>query len=77
MLKESKVLQSLENILQNIERFNEVNQLYHQSIQTLKKKLLIKKENEIHIPVLLLQKSNPVKTIIWEIIKDFGFIAKK
>ena len=27
-----------ENILQNIERFNEVNQLYHQSIQTLKKK---------------------------------------
>ena len=64
-----------ENILQNIERFNEVNQLYHQSIQTLKKKLLIKKENEIHIPVLLLQKSNPVKTIIWEIIKDFGFTA--
>jgi tRNA(Ile)-lysidine synthase len=64
-----------ENILQNIERFNEVNQLYHQSIKTLKKKLLIKKENEIHIPVLLLQKSNPVKTIIWEIIKDFGFTA--
>lgn len=66
-----------ENITQNIERLTEVNELYQQSIQLYKKKLLIKKENEFHIPVLLLQKSNPLKTIVWEIIKAFDFAASQ
>ncbi len=66
-----------ENILENIERFNEVNELYQQSIQWYKKKLLVKKDHEFHIPVLLLQKSNPVKTIVWEIIKEFAFTASQ
>ena len=31
--------------------------------------------NEIHIPVLKLLKTQPLKTIIYEIIKDYGFTA--
>jgi tRNA(Ile)-lysidine synthase len=64
-----------ENLLNNIDRFNEIEILYHQSIDLHKKKLLEKKGNEFHIPVLKLLKSNPLRTIIYEIIKEFGFTA--
>ena len=64
-----------ENLLNNIDRFNEIETLYQQSIDLHKKKLLERKGNEIHIPVLKLLKSKPLKTIVYEIIKDFGFTA--
>lgn len=64
-----------ENLIHNIERFKEVEVLYDQAIQFHKKKLLEKKGNEIHIPVLKLLKVQPLKTIIFEIIKDFGFTS--
>ena len=62
-----------ENLINNIERFKDVEVLYQQSIDLHKKKLLEQKGNEIHIPVLKLLKSTPLKTIMYEIIKDFGF----
>ena len=37
--------------------------------------MIEQKGNEIHIPVLKLLKSQPLKTIIYEIIKEFGFTA--
>lgn len=64
-----------ENLLNNIERFKEIEILYQQSIDSHKKKLLEQKGNEIHIPVLKLLKSAPLKTVIYEIIKDFDFTA--
>jgi tRNA(Ile)-lysidine synthase len=64
-----------ENLLNNLERFKEIQILYQQSVQLHKKKLLEQKGNEIHIPVLKLLKSEPLKTIIYEIIKDYGFSA--
>ena len=64
-----------ENLVNNIERFKEIEILYQQSIQLHKKKLLEEKESEIHIPVLKLLKATPLKTILYEIIKDFGFTA--
>ena len=64
-----------ENLLNNIERFKEIEILYQQSIHLHKKKLLEEKGNEIHIPVLKLLKAAPLKTIVYEIIKDFGFTA--
>jgi tRNA(Ile)-lysidine synthase len=64
-----------ENILNNIVRFGEIEELYQQSILIHKHKLLIYKGNEIHIPVLKLQKSSPLQTIVWEIIKTFNFSA--
>ncbi len=63
------------NVLQNICRLQEVELLYLQSIDLHKKKLLEQKGNEWHIPVLKLLKAKPLNTIVYEIIKDFGFTA--
>ncbi|MEO8712407.1 MAG: tRNA lysidine(34) synthetase TilS [Parafilimonas sp.] len=62
-----------ESLLENIKRFNEVEQLYTQAIEIHKKKLLLYKGNEIHIPVLKLQKTNPLDTVLWSIIKVYNF----
>jgi tRNA(Ile)-lysidine synthase len=62
-----------DNLLQNIERFKEVELLYNQAVALHKAKLLEKKGNEWHVPVLKLQKAVPLHSIVWEIIKDFGF----
>lgn len=67
--------QAEDNLIKNIERFSEIEILYQQSILLHKKKLIEQKGNEIHIPVLKLLKSDPLKTIIYEIIKDYGFTA--
>jgi tRNA(Ile)-lysidine synthase len=44
-------------------------------VQLNTKKLLEKKGNEIHIPVLKLLKITALNTILYEIIKDYGFTA--
>ena len=64
-----------ENLINNIERFREIERLYQQAIELHKKKLLEVKGNEIHIPVLKLLNAQPLKTIVYEIIKNFGFTA--
>lgn len=64
-----------DNLLHNIERFKDAEILYQQAIQLHKKKLLEYKGNEIHIAVLKLIKADPLKTIIYEIIKEYGFTA--
>lgn len=70
-----------ENILRNAERFMEVEELYNQAIALHKKKLLTHpqsprgREKEVHIPVLKLKKSTPLNTIVYEIIKDYGFTS--
>lgn len=69
--------QAEENLIHNIERFRETDLLFQQSIQLHRKKLLEKKGNEVHIPVFKLLKSTPLKTIVYEIIKDFGFTARQ
>jgi tRNA(Ile)-lysidine synthase len=62
-----------ENLLNNIERFKDIEILYHQSIDLHKKKLMEQKGNEIHIPILKLLKAEPLKTIVYEIIKEYNF----
>lgn len=64
-----------ENLLNNIERFKEAEILYRQAIDLHKKKLLEFKDKEIHIPVLKLLKAQPLKTIVYEVIKEYGFTA--
>ncbi len=63
------------NVLKNILRFKETEILYQQALQLHKKKLLEKKGNEVHIPVLKLLKVIPLATVIYEIIKEFGFTS--
>lgn len=64
-----------ENILNNITRLGEAEQLYNQAIDLHKKKLLEEKGNEMHIPVLKLLKTIPLATVVYEIIKDYNFTA--
>jgi len=66
-----------DNLLHNIERFCEIEMLYDQSLQLVKKKLLEPKGSEMHIPVLKLVKCKPLHTIVYEIIKAYGFTAKQ
>jgi tRNA(Ile)-lysidine synthase len=51
--------------------------LYNQSVDFHKSKLLEQKGAEVHIPVLKLLKTAPLSTIVYEIIKDFGFSANQ
>ncbi|MEP6927328.1 MAG: tRNA lysidine(34) synthetase TilS [Ginsengibacter sp.] len=64
-----------ENLLNNIERFRDIGVLYHHALDLHKKKLIEHKGNEVHIPVLKLLKIEPLYTIVYEIIKDYGFTS--
>jgi len=65
------------NLATNIQRFSEIEELYTQAIALHKKKLIEQKGNEFHIPVLKLKKTTPLQTVIYEIVKDFGFHASQ
>ena len=67
--------QVAENLLQNIQRFTEIDILYRQSVQQFIKKAVVQKGEEWHIPVLKWKKAIPLHTISWEIIKPYGFTA--
>lgn len=64
-----------ENILSNIERMKEVSLLYRQAIEQHRKKMMVPKGNEWFLPVLLLQKSDAVATILFEIVREYGFTS--
>ncbi|MBL7699954.1 MAG: tRNA lysidine(34) synthetase TilS [Chitinophagaceae bacterium] len=64
-----------ENILQNIERFHEADELYRQAVAHYKKKLLEFRGDEVHVPVLKLKKASPVNTILYEVISDYNFTS--
>ncbi len=66
-----------DNLLSNIERFKEVEEVYNSSINQTKSKLVEEMGNEVHIPILKLKKHSPLKTIIYEVTKDFGFAASQ
>jgi tRNA(Ile)-lysidine synthase len=61
------------NLAGNLRRFADMEQLYDQAVEQHKKKLLEQKGQEVHIPVLKLKKAVPLYSIIYEIIKEFGF----
>lgn len=64
-----------ENLLQNIARFSEAAMIYQAAMDEIRKKLLVPRGREWHIPVLKLQKTRPLHTVLFEIIRDFGFTA--
>jgi len=64
---------ALQNLADNIGRFREIEQVYRQSIEQQKKKLLEYAGNEVFIPVLKLKKATPLLTLVYEIIHPYGF----
>jgi tRNA(Ile)-lysidine synthase len=63
------------NLLNNLERFKEIEILYDESIQQKKSSLLEQTEQGIAISCMKLEKMPAMKTIVREIVKDFGFSA--
>ncbi len=63
------------NLANSLQRFKDIELLYHQSVDYHKKKLLEYKGSEIHIPVLKLKKIVPLISVLYEIIKDYQFSA--
>lgn len=66
-----------QNLGDNILRFREIETLYQEAIAGHKKKLLVQKGEEVHIPVLKLKKSRPLHTLIYEIIHPLGFSPRQ
>ncbi|HEY0731351.1 MAG TPA: tRNA lysidine(34) synthetase TilS, partial [Chitinophagaceae bacterium] len=65
------------NLAENLHRFGDIQKLYAQAIQVHKSKLIELRSGVIHISVLKLKKSDPLDTIIFEIIKDYGFSSQQ
>jgi tRNA(Ile)-lysidine synthase len=63
------------NITTNIERFTEVEVLYEQAIALHRKRLLKQSGREFQIPVEALRKTEPLHTVLFELIRPFGFTA--
>ncbi|HMR82444.1 MAG TPA: tRNA lysidine(34) synthetase TilS [Niabella sp.] len=66
-----------QNLLNNMERFKDVEALYRNEIEHHQKKLLQKKGADFLIPVLLLQKTTAYQTVLLEMVKAFGFKASQ
>jgi len=65
--------EATQNLAGNLQRFRDIEVLYHQAIDLHKKKLLQYKGKEVHIPVLKLQKTAPLISVVYEIIKEYNF----
>lgn len=66
-----------QNIVRNISKFKDVAEIYHQHIKLILKKLFIKKENEIHISILLLKKQHAYSSILYEFLKEYYFTSSQ
>jgi tRNA(Ile)-lysidine synthase len=64
-----------ENLLHNIERFREIDEIYRQSVDQQVNRLLEAKGTEWQIPVMKWKQVKPLSTITWELISRFGFHA--
>jgi tRNA(Ile)-lysidine synthase len=64
-----------ENLLHNVERFRGIHSIYQTSIEQLKKKLMMKVGKDIQLPVLKLLQTAALSTVLYELLKDFGFTA--
>ncbi len=62
-----------DNLLGNTFRFAETEQLYNQAIEGYRKKLLLQRNKDWYIPVLRLRHVVPLATVLWELLRPFGF----
>lgn len=76
-LVEEKFVNAKENVLNNIYKWKDVAAIYQYQMEQYKKKLLIKEKAEYKIPILILKKTVAYTTVLWELIKDFGFTANQ
>lgn len=65
------------NLLANIERFRDAHILYRESVVRQLSRLTEQKGAELHIPVEGLRRQPAKATLLFEIIKDFGFSSRQ
>lgn len=61
------------NMQDNIERLEEVNALYKEIVSAKITKAVVDKGSEKHIAIGILMKEKAAKSILWEIVKKYGF----
>jgi len=66
-----------DNLLQNIGRLKEVSEIFQEALNTRLEALMEWKGQECHVPILKLKKTHQIDTVIWEIIKPFGFTVQQ
>lgn len=64
---------ALHNLADNLGRFREIELIYRQAVEQQMDNLLEFKGSEIHIPVLKLKKSTPLRSLVYEIFSAYGF----
>lgn len=65
------------NLSASIERFRDIEILYRQKIEDTLKKLVEKRGEELHIPIVKLQKTQAAGAVVYELIQPFGFTSKQ
>ena len=66
-----------ENLAANIDRFRETELIFNDAIQRYRNKWMQARGEEYHLPVLAIQKTAARKTVLYELLKDFGFSASQ
>ncbi len=74
-LIEEVVPELTSNLSMNGKRLEEIEMVYQQKIEEIKKRLIVVKEKSFAIPVNKLKNIQPLDTIMHEIFKSFGFAA--
>jgi tRNA(Ile)-lysidine synthase len=57
----------------NIDRFREVESLYFQAIENIKKDVCTFQKEELHIDIQVISKNEAAKSVLYEILKPYGF----
>ncbi len=65
------------NMLENSSRFRDIEILYDISLERIFKKLIKKVNQEIHIPVERIRQLPANETVVYELVKDYGFTSSQ
>lgn len=66
-----------DNLLNNIDRMKEVAEIYQLAIEDRLDGLMEWKGQECQVPILKLKKTAQLNTVIWELIRPFGFTVQQ
>jgi len=67
--------QAIEQLAGNTQRFREAGLLYDEAIGRYRKKLMEQRRQDWYLPVLKLRQVQALATVLWELVKPFGFNA--
>jgi tRNA(Ile)-lysidine synthase len=66
-----------DNMLDSIKKYTQIEAIYDEYIQRMRKLLLEKKGEELHIAVAKLIKQTSWETVLFELLKEYGFNASQ